>query len=97
MHRVDAVGNSLGVCRELTKGLRSLPGWRKGVRQKKTETHRKIVGGNSLKGSGSSPGPRREIAGRRLLDSPQECRIRWDIKSHCEQRHLGYEFRHNFL
>ncbi|RWW43615.1 hypothetical protein BHE74_00050700 [Ensete ventricosum] len=24
----------------------SLPGWRKGVRQKKTETHRKIIGGS---------------------------------------------------
>ncbi|RWW71855.1 hypothetical protein BHE74_00020379 [Ensete ventricosum] len=44
MHRVDAVGNSLGVCRELVEGIESLPGWRKGVRQKKTETHRKIVG-----------------------------------------------------
>ncbi|RZS10919.1 hypothetical protein BHM03_00042232 [Ensete ventricosum] len=28
----DVVGNSLGVCRELTKGIRSLPGWHKGVR-----------------------------------------------------------------
>ncbi|RWW26016.1 hypothetical protein GW17_00009621 [Ensete ventricosum] len=35
----NAVGNSLGVHRELTKGIRSLPGWRKGVR-------RKIVGGS---------------------------------------------------
>ncbi|RZR99154.1 hypothetical protein BHM03_00028644 [Ensete ventricosum] len=46
MHRVDVVGNSLGVGRELTKGIKSLPGWRKGVRQKKTKTHRKIVGGS---------------------------------------------------
>ncbi|RZS16972.1 hypothetical protein BHM03_00049051 [Ensete ventricosum] len=44
MHRVDAFGNSLGVCWKLTKGIGSLPGWRKGVRQKKTETRRKIVG-----------------------------------------------------
>ncbi|RRT47602.1 hypothetical protein B296_00011575 [Ensete ventricosum] len=40
----DAVGNSSGVHRELTEGIGSLPGWRKGVCQKKTETHRKIVG-----------------------------------------------------
>ncbi|RRT72221.1 hypothetical protein B296_00018425 [Ensete ventricosum] len=45
IHRVDAFGNSLGVCRKLAKGIGSLPGWRKGVRQKKTETHWKIIGG----------------------------------------------------
>ncbi|RWW73910.1 hypothetical protein BHE74_00018173 [Ensete ventricosum] len=45
MHQVDAIGNSLGVRRELVEGIGSLLGWRKGVRQKKTETHRKIVGG----------------------------------------------------
>ncbi|RWV81804.1 hypothetical protein GW17_00056747 [Ensete ventricosum] len=31
---------------EVHRGIRSLVGWRKGVRQKKTETHRKIVGGS---------------------------------------------------
>ncbi|RZS12738.1 hypothetical protein BHM03_00044227 [Ensete ventricosum] len=31
------------VRRELAKGIRSLPRWHKGVRQKKIETHRKIV------------------------------------------------------
>ncbi|RWV99394.1 hypothetical protein GW17_00037695 [Ensete ventricosum] len=46
MHRVDAFGNSLGVCRKLAKGIGSLLGWRKGVRQKKTETRRKIIGGS---------------------------------------------------
>ncbi|RWW41350.1 hypothetical protein BHE74_00053169, partial [Ensete ventricosum] len=46
MHRVDAVGNSPGVCRKLTEGIGSLLGWRKGVRQKKTETRRKIIGGS---------------------------------------------------
>ncbi|RWV99931.1 hypothetical protein GW17_00037127 [Ensete ventricosum] len=46
MHRVDAVGNSSGVRRELAEGIGNLSGWRKGVRQKKTETHRKIVGGS---------------------------------------------------
>ncbi|RWW65669.1 hypothetical protein BHE74_00027006 [Ensete ventricosum] len=46
MHRVDAVRNSLGVCRELAKGIRSLLGWCKGVHQKKIETHRKIIGGS---------------------------------------------------
>ncbi|RZS19171.1 hypothetical protein BHM03_00051532 [Ensete ventricosum] len=46
MHRADVVGNSPRVRRELTKGIGSLPGWRKGVRQKKIETHRKIIGGS---------------------------------------------------
>ncbi|RWW76020.1 hypothetical protein BHE74_00015921, partial [Ensete ventricosum] len=64
MHRVDAFGNSLGVCRKLTEGIGSLLGWRKGVRQKKTETSRKIFG-DSSKESGSSLGTRREIAGKK--------------------------------
>ncbi|RWW02386.1 hypothetical protein GW17_00034528 [Ensete ventricosum] len=42
MHRVNAIGNSLGVRRELAEGIKSLTGWRKGVRQKKTETRQKI-------------------------------------------------------
>ncbi|RRT42252.1 hypothetical protein B296_00009511 [Ensete ventricosum] len=42
----EAVGNSLGVHRELTEGIGSLLGWHKGVRQKKTETRWKIVGGS---------------------------------------------------
>ncbi|RWW47021.1 hypothetical protein BHE74_00047021, partial [Ensete ventricosum] len=46
MHRVDAVGNSPRVRRELAEGIESLPRWRKGVRQKKIETRRKIVGGS---------------------------------------------------
>ncbi|RRT80685.1 hypothetical protein B296_00010414 [Ensete ventricosum] len=46
MHRVDAVGNSLGVHRELAEGIGSLSRWHKGVHQKKTETHRKIVEGS---------------------------------------------------
>ncbi|RWW37643.1 hypothetical protein BHE74_00057212, partial [Ensete ventricosum] len=75
IHRVDAVGNSLGVHRELTEGIESLPGWRKGVRQKKTETHKKIVRGSrkayrdslgdSPKGSGSSLGTHWEITGEK--------------------------------
>ncbi|RWW48796.1 hypothetical protein BHE74_00045100 [Ensete ventricosum] len=32
--------------RKLVEGIRSLLGWRKRVHQKKTETHRKIVGGS---------------------------------------------------
>ncbi|RZS26200.1 hypothetical protein BHM03_00059505 [Ensete ventricosum] len=32
MHRIDAVGNSPGVHRELAEGIGSFPGWRKGVR-----------------------------------------------------------------
>ncbi|RWV88981.1 hypothetical protein GW17_00048895 [Ensete ventricosum] len=46
MHRVDAVGSSPGVHRELTEGIGSLPGWRKGVHQKKIEIRRKIVEGS---------------------------------------------------
>ncbi|RZR98640.1 hypothetical protein BHM03_00028034 [Ensete ventricosum] len=46
MRSVNAVRNSPGVHRELADGIGSLPGWRKGVHQKKTETHRKIVGGS---------------------------------------------------
>ncbi|RRT34620.1 hypothetical protein B296_00054907 [Ensete ventricosum] len=46
MYRVDASGNSPGVCRKLAKGIGSLLGWHKGVRQKKTETRRKIAGGS---------------------------------------------------
>ncbi|RZS29059.1 hypothetical protein BHM03_00062730 [Ensete ventricosum] len=42
----DAVGNSPGVHRELTEGIRSLPGWCKGVHRKKTETRWKIVKGS---------------------------------------------------
>ncbi|RWW10672.1 hypothetical protein GW17_00025775 [Ensete ventricosum] len=51
MHRVDAFGNSSGVCRKLAEGIGSLPGWRKGVRQKKIETRRKIIGGLTMAGS----------------------------------------------
>ncbi|RWW65062.1 hypothetical protein BHE74_00027656 [Ensete ventricosum] len=46
MHQVDVVGNSPGVRRELAEGIGSLPGWRKGVYQKKIETHRKIIEGS---------------------------------------------------
>ncbi|RWV80719.1 hypothetical protein GW17_00057960 [Ensete ventricosum] len=56
----------------------------KGVCQKKTKTHRKIIGGSrkacrdslgdSPKGSRSSLRIRWEIAGRRPEDSLQECR-----------------------
>ncbi|RRT60380.1 hypothetical protein B296_00016082 [Ensete ventricosum] len=46
MHRVDAIGNLPGIRRELAEGIGSLPGWRKGVSQKKIETCRKIIGGS---------------------------------------------------
>ncbi|RWW88898.1 hypothetical protein BHE74_00002207 [Ensete ventricosum] len=72
MHQVDAVGNSLGVRRELAEGIGSLLGWRKGVRQKKTETHRKIVEGSREAcfdlgigpGLDDAVGPHREFARR---------------------------------
>ncbi|RRT32703.1 hypothetical protein B296_00045779 [Ensete ventricosum] len=44
MHRVNAVGNSLGVCRELAEGIGSLLGWRKGVRQKKSRLIGRLSG-----------------------------------------------------
>ncbi|RWW17461.1 hypothetical protein GW17_00018609 [Ensete ventricosum] len=85
MHRVDAVGNSPGVRRELAEGIGSLPGWRKGVRQKKTETRRKIVGGEpkSLPGFarrfvegigklvGNTPGDRRKKPRRLAARIPE--------------------------
>ncbi|RZS26189.1 hypothetical protein BHM03_00059497, partial [Ensete ventricosum] len=43
MHQVDAFGNSPGVCRKFAGVIESLPGWRKGVRQKKTETCLKLA------------------------------------------------------
>ncbi|RRT32232.1 hypothetical protein B296_00035018 [Ensete ventricosum] len=46
MYQVDAVGNSLGVHRELVEGIGSLLGWRKEVRQKKIETSQKIIEGS---------------------------------------------------
>ncbi|RWW07182.1 hypothetical protein GW17_00029446 [Ensete ventricosum] len=66
MHRVDAFGNSPGVCRKLAEGIGSLPGWRKGVRQKKTETRRKIVRGSrkACRDSDDAVGSRRNFARR---------------------------------
>ncbi|RZS22131.1 hypothetical protein BHM03_00054872 [Ensete ventricosum] len=66
MHRVDAFGNSLGVCWKLTEGIGSLSGWRKGVRQKKTETHRKIIGGSrkAYRDSNDAVGSDRKFARR---------------------------------
>ncbi|RWV96497.1 hypothetical protein GW17_00040782 [Ensete ventricosum] len=61
MHRVDAFGNLPGVCRKLAEGIGSLPGWRRGVRQKKTETHRKIIEGS------------RKACRERPEDLPQDC------------------------
>ncbi|RWV99551.1 hypothetical protein BHE74_00043400 [Ensete ventricosum] len=89
MHQVNAIGNSPGVRRELTEGIGSLLGWRKGVRQKKTETCWKIIGGSrkayrdslgdSPKGSGSSLGTRQKITDektRRLTASmPKATRL----------------------
>ncbi|RWW47540.1 hypothetical protein BHE74_00046495 [Ensete ventricosum] len=57
MHRVDAVGNSLGVRWELAEGIGSLPGWHKGVRRKKIETRRKIIGGSRRAYQDLSIGP----------------------------------------
>ncbi|RWV94909.1 hypothetical protein GW17_00042517, partial [Ensete ventricosum] len=62
MHRVDAFGNSSGVCWKLAEGIESLPGWHKRVHQKMTETRRKIIGGS------------RKACRERPEDLPQDCR-----------------------
>ncbi|RRT46506.1 hypothetical protein B296_00014378, partial [Ensete ventricosum] len=53
-------------------GLRSSLGTRPGLND--VVGSRQSSLGDSPKGSGSSLGTRREIAGRRPKDSPQECR-----------------------
>ncbi|RWW15042.1 hypothetical protein GW17_00021138 [Ensete ventricosum] len=66
----DVVENSLGAHRELIEGIGSLLGWRKGVHQKKIETHWKIIGGSHKacreigRCGGSSPGVRYRYAER---------------------------------
>ncbi|RWV94331.1 hypothetical protein GW17_00043131 [Ensete ventricosum] len=66
MHRVDAFGNFLGVCRKLAEGIGSLSGWCMGVRQKKTETRRKIIEGSrkACRDSDDAVGSRRKFARR---------------------------------
>ncbi|RRT77370.1 hypothetical protein B296_00009540 [Ensete ventricosum] len=72
MHRLDTVGNSPGVCQELVEGIGCSSGSRKGVRQKKTETCRKIIEGSQKAcrdlgigpGSDDAVGSRREFARR---------------------------------
>ncbi|RWW36923.1 hypothetical protein BHE74_00058015, partial [Ensete ventricosum] len=79
MHRVDTFGNWLGVCWKLAEDIRSLLGWHKGVRQKKTKTRWKIIEvrtirwdldgsslGDSPKELGSSLETRREIAVKKI-------------------------------
>ncbi|RZS17516.1 hypothetical protein BHM03_00049664 [Ensete ventricosum] len=60
MHRVDAVENSPRVRREHAEGIGSLLGWRKEVHQKKTETHRKIIG--VAKKLAGNDGPRSSLS-----------------------------------
>ncbi|RRT45336.1 hypothetical protein B296_00045619 [Ensete ventricosum] len=65
MHRARVRTILLGTLQEcVAEGIGSLPGWRKEVRQKKTETRRKIVGGwdSSDDAVGNSPRVRRELA-----------------------------------
>ncbi|RRT31655.1 hypothetical protein B296_00058696 [Ensete ventricosum] len=82
MHRVDAVRNSPGVRREIAEGIGSLSGWRKGVRQKKIETRRKIIGGSPKacrerfvegigKLAGNTPGDYRKKTGRLAARMPE--------------------------
>ncbi|RWW38270.1 hypothetical protein BHE74_00056511 [Ensete ventricosum] len=63
------VGNSLGVRRELAKGIGSLPGWRKGVHRRKTETHRKIIGELQIR-----HGPK-----IKLRHQTKDWTIRWEL------------------
>ncbi|RRT36650.1 hypothetical protein B296_00046195 [Ensete ventricosum] len=73
----DAVGNSPRVRRELAEGMGNLPGWHKRVRQKKTKTHQKIVGGSrkAYRELGRYRAKdwmmRRELVGSSLGDSPK--------------------------
>ncbi|RWV91189.1 hypothetical protein GW17_00046548 [Ensete ventricosum] len=65
MYQVDAVGNLPGVHRKLAEGIESLPGWHKGVCQKKTETRQKIVRGSRkiCRDSDDEVGSRRKLLG----------------------------------
>ncbi|RZS01271.1 hypothetical protein BHM03_00031095 [Ensete ventricosum] len=78
---VDVVRNSLRVRREVTKGIGSLLGCRKRVRQKKTKTRRKIVKGSRkacwerfTEGIGKLTGNTPGDCQKKTEDSPQECR-----------------------
>ncbi|RWV94132.1 hypothetical protein GW17_00043361, partial [Ensete ventricosum] len=75
--------NSPGVHRELAEGIGSLPGWHNGVRWKKIETRRKIVGGSrmacreygpkiKLRHRAKDRMMRKEIAWSSLGDSPRD-------------------------
>ncbi|RRT55625.1 hypothetical protein B296_00047846 [Ensete ventricosum] len=66
MHRVDAFGNSPGVCRKLIEGIEGLSGWHKRVHQKKTETRQKIVDGSrkACRDSDDAVGSHRKFARR---------------------------------
>ncbi|RWW63456.1 hypothetical protein BHE74_00029363 [Ensete ventricosum] len=85
MHRIDTVGNSPGVRRELAEGIRSLPGWRKGVLQKKTETRQKIVKDSRKacreftegirKLAGNTLGDCRKKTGRLIARMPEAARL----------------------
>ncbi|RWW75101.1 hypothetical protein BHE74_00016891 [Ensete ventricosum] len=90
MHRVDAVGNSPGVRRKLVEGIESLPGWHKGVRQKKIETHRKIIEGSRKAyqdlgigpGSDDAMGSRRKFA-RRFVEGIEK--LTANAKGDCQE------------
>ncbi|RWV94939.1 hypothetical protein GW17_00042478 [Ensete ventricosum] len=89
MQRVDAFGNSLGVCRKLTEGIGSLPGWHKGVRQKKTKTHRKIVGGSRKAYRESNYGRINEVTTRWWADSPKESGSSLRMRSEIAEKKTG--------
>ncbi|RRT64557.1 hypothetical protein B296_00001189 [Ensete ventricosum] len=63
MHSVDAVGNLLGVRKELVEGVESLSGWRNGVRQKKIRLTERLSGQpKSLSGLQPDNGPRSSLS-----------------------------------
>ncbi|RWV96572.1 hypothetical protein GW17_00040701 [Ensete ventricosum] len=84
MHQVDAVGNSPGVRRKLVEGIGSLPGWHKGVRQKKIETHRKIIGvaEKLTRSSDDAVGYRRKFA-RRFVEGIEK--LAANAKGDCQE------------
>ncbi|RZR89973.1 hypothetical protein BHM03_00017791 [Ensete ventricosum] len=82
--RNDAVGKSLGVLWEVAEGVGSLPRWRKGVRRKKTETHRKIIGGSQkacweFNHDGESELQIRHGSRIKLMHQAKDWTMRWEL------------------
>ncbi|RWW22998.1 hypothetical protein BHE74_00041200 [Ensete ventricosum] len=64
MHRVDAVGNSLGVRRELTEGIRSLPGDTREFARRRLRLAGRLLGVAEKLAGNDVVGSRQEFARR---------------------------------